>query len=335
MPGDDSFVPLSFFQRQLGAQFLRFVMVGIVNTAFSYIVYAICIYSGLSYVIASLIGLVFGILLSFKTHGTLVFKNPDRRLFFLFLINWLLIYACMIGLIATMKGVGINEYWAGFLAMPPLAVISYLSQKFIVFGRKSDLISDSLLPLPFYVKNYKHFVRKLMSGSKGGLIQYGAHSYGIPLIRWWGEEANLRIGKFCSIAKGVEIFLGGNHRTDWISTYPFPARRNWSKDASACEFRVSRGDVFIGNDVWIGSGAVVLSGVTIGNGAVIGARAVVTRNVPDYAVVAGNPARVVRMRFSEEQISLLNKVAWWNWDLKKIRSNVGRILSSNIDEFTR
>jgi acetyltransferase-like isoleucine patch superfamily enzyme len=203
----------------------------------------------------------------------------------------------------------------------------------MVFKNEHGREGRSILPMPFYAKNYKHFVRLLTIRNGFGKIQYGAHSYGIPLVRWWGEKTNLRIGKYCSIAKNVEILLGGNHRTDWVSTYPFPAFRIWPKDVSINECRVSRGDVTIGNDVWIGSGAVILSGVTIGNGAVIGSHAIVTRSVPDYAIVVGNPARIVRMRFSAEQVTQLNNLAWWDWDVKKVRNNIGGILSDDITGF--
>lgn len=317
----------------LSPQFFRFATIGMVNTVFSYGIYAAAIFLGFSYVIASLVSLVLGILFSFKTQGAFVFKNTDNRLFFLFVLNWLLIYLFMVGFIAIMVRIGFNEYWAGILAMPPLAIFSYLTQKFIVFKNKPAVDGSSSLPLRLYVKNYRHFIRKLTIRNSCGQIQYGANSYGIPLVRWWGEEANLVIGKYCSIAKDVEIFLGGNHRTDWVSTYPFPAFRNWPKDIPLKECCISRGNVIIGNDVWIGSGAIILSGVTIGNGAVIGSHAIVTRSVPDYAIVAGNPARVVRIRFTAEQVVQLNNLAWWNWDIEKVRKNVNGLLSDDIDSF--
>lgn len=317
----------------LNTQFLKFVAVGIVNTAFSYGTYAAFIYLGFSFVLASLISFILGILFSFKTQGALVFKNTDRRLLFVFTFNWLLIYLFMVGFIALMINLGFNEYWAGVLAMPPLAIFSYVTQKYLVFRNKPGPAASTSLPLKLYLKNYRHFIRKLATGSGHGNIQYGAHTYGTPLVQWWGEEADLIIGKYCSIAKDVEIFLGGNHRTEWISTYPFPAFTDWANDIPVRECCVSRGDVIIGNDVWIGSGAVILSGVTIGNGAVIGSHAIVTRNIPDYAIVAGNPARVVRIRFSAEQVAQLSSLAWWDWDTEKVRKNIGDILSEDIDNF--
>lgn len=319
----------------LNPQFIRFVAIGVVNTGFSYSIYASFIYLGFSYVIASLISLILGLLFSFKTQGALVFRNTDRRLFFLFTFNWLLIYLFMVGFIAIMVNIGFNEYWAGILAMPPLVIFSYLTQKYIVFRNNLDLATHPSLPLKFYLKNFRHFIRRFVDGGGHGKIQCGAHTYGIPLVRWWGEDANLNIGKYCSIAKNVEIFLGGNHHTDWVSTYPFPAFHSWPKDVSVKECCISRGDVTIGNDVWIGSGAVILSGVTIGNGAVIGSHAIVTKSIPDYAIVVGNPARVVRIRFTTEQVEKLNSLAWWDWDVQKVRDSIREILSDDIDGFVR
>lgn len=162
----------------------------------------------------------------------------------------------------------------------------------------------------------------------------GEHTYGAPLIRWWGEPANVSIGRYCSIADGVEIFLGGNHRVDWITTFPFPVfSRTWPEALLHTGHPASRGDVRIGHDVWLGSGCTVLSGVTIGHGAVVAARAVVTRDVPDYAIVAGNPASIVRMRFDAERVGQLLDIAWWNWNREKIRAEIPGLLSDDIDGF--
>ena len=93
---------------------------------------------------------------------------------------------------------------------------------------------------------------------------------------------------------------------------------------------ISKGNVKIGNDVWIGIGATILSGVNIGDGAVIGASAVITKDIPDYAIVAGNPAKVVRMRFDANQISTLKRLRWWEWKKPKIEAGMEFILSNNI-----
>ncbi len=162
-------------------------------------------------------------------------------------------------------------------------------------------------------------------------ISIGAFSYGFPKVRFPESGTRLSIGRFCSIADGVEILLGGNHRLDWVTTYPFPALpRLWPEAAGITGSETSRGDVRIGHDVWLGSQCMVLSGVTIGHGAVIAARAVVTRDVPPYAIVAGNPARIVRYRHSETDIAQLLASRWWMRPEAEIRQLLPTLLSDKI-----
>lgn len=336
--------PWLWHEMLLEKQFIRFLIVGLLNTMFSYAIYAICIWFGLAYYEASLIGLIIGILFSFRTQGRLVFRNSDNRLIFLFSINWVVIYACMVGVISALVRLGLNDYWAGLLALPLVAGLSYLTQKNIVFKKSGlgrfvnpsiDQVAESRVPLTFYIKNYRHFLRRLLVRNGYGRIHYGSHTYGLPQVRWWGEEANLIIGKFCSIGKDVEILLGGNHRSSWVSMYPFPAFGDWRCHVPTNNHTSTRGDVTIGNDVWLGQGSVILSGVRIGNGAVVGAYAVVSKDIPDYSIAVGNPAKVVRKRFSDEQIAQLNVIAWWNWDFVKIQANIPKLLSYDIQDFIR
>jgi acetyltransferase-like isoleucine patch superfamily enzyme len=164
-------------------------------------------------------------------------------------------------------------------------------------------------------------------------IQIGDFTYsvGVPNVLFLESTAQLIIGKFCSIANNVYIYLGGNHRTDWISTYPFPVL---FKEAYHIKGHpATKGDVIIGNDVWIGDSAVILSGVIVGDGSVIGANAVVTKNISPYSIVAGNPAREVKKRFTEEEIEKLLKIKWWDWSIQKIIKNVELICSNNINQF--
>ena len=124
--------------------------------------------------------------------------------------------------------------------------------------------------------------------------EIGDYSYfgGKPRILDWNNNAKLKIGKFCSIAENVKIFLNADHRIDWITTYP---PNLVCKDLSKIKGHpTTKGDIIIGNDVWIGAGASILSGVKIGDGAVIGAHAIVTKDVEPYSVVAGNPAVKIR-----------------------------------------
>jgi len=161
----------------------------------------------------------------------------------------------------------------------------------------------------------------------------GRHSYSTPRVmahRW--DTGRLTIGAFCSMAPDATFMLGGNHRPDCVSTFPFRIRLNLSnaqEDGSAA----SKGNIVVGNDVWIGSGAVILSGVTIGDGAVIGAHAVVATDVRPYAIVVGNPAREARRRFTDAQVAALLEIAWWNWPMEKILAHVPQLCSPAIDAF--
>lgn len=167
-------------------------------------------------------------------------------------------------------------------------------------------------------------------------VRIGLYTYGIPSIYHWGERSCLTIGNFCSIANDVSIFLGGNHRIDWISTFPFSEFPNHFPLASKIEgYPSTKGDVIIGNDVWIGFGAVVMSGVKIGDGAVIAARTVVTKDVLPYEIVGGVPSRHIKFRFSDKVIIELMKIKWWNWEIDQIKEYSSIISSSNVDELKK
>jgi acetyltransferase-like isoleucine patch superfamily enzyme len=159
----------------------------------------------------------------------------------------------------------------------------------------------------------------------------GEWTYGKPSVRSWGEGARLHVGRFCSIADGVAIFLGGEHRTEWVTTYPFSEFFEEGKGIPGDA--ITRGDVRIGSDVWIGQGACILSGVEIGDGAVIGARAVVAKSVAPYAVVVGNPARIVRYRFNNETIAALLRIRWWDWPIADITAAIPSLMSDDIEAF--
>jgi len=148
------------------------------------------------------------------------------------------------------------------------------------------------------------------AGHSVHIIIEGRHSYGIDQFSIWelGDGSKLRIGSFNSIAPGQTVFLGGNHRTDWITTFPFghinlvefPRGRIKGSDHPR-----GKEDVIIENDVWIGWGCIIFSGIRIGSGSVIGAKSVVTKDVPPCEVVAGNPAKVVKYRFDQSTINSL------------------------------
>lgn len=141
----------------------------------------------------------------------------------------------------------------------------------------------------------------------------------------------LIIGKYCSIGSGAVFVMAGNqgHRTDWVSTFPFYYQANIFKNAKNPYQKV--GNTTIGHDVWIGSEAMIMSGVNIGTGAVIAARAVVTKDVPPYAIVGGNPIEIIKYRFSKEKIAQLLKLKWWNWNEERVKENI-EWLCSNGDK---
>jgi acetyltransferase-like isoleucine patch superfamily enzyme len=153
-------------------------------------------------------------------------------------------------------------------------------------------------------------------------------------VLWWREPGRLVIGKYCSFAEQVTIFLGGNHRSDFVTTYPFSAIKYWP-EAEQIEGHAPKGDVIIGNDVWMGLGANIMSGVTVGDGAVVGARAVVTHDVPAYAIVAGNPARLIRMRFPDAVIKELLRVRWWDWSENRVRRFIPLLMQPDISKFLK
>jgi len=143
---------------------------------------------------------------------------------------------------------------------------------------------------------------------KNGNVVLGSHSYGYPkILKYKGNESyKVIIGNYCSIANNVTILTGGNHD----------------------------GNVVIGSDVWIGEGVTILSGVKIGDGAIIAANSVIVKNVEPYSIVGGNPAKLIKYRFSEEQIKHLLEIKWWDWSEEKIIDNIEYLSSSKfVDTF--
>ena len=159
----------------------------------------------------------------------------------------------------------------------------------------------------------------------------GINCYGVPIIKHPHPSAILSIGNYCSIANNVEIYLGGNHRVDWVTNYPFP--HFFSLANHIQDYVITKGDVNIGSDVWICQNVTILSGVTIGHGAVLANGALVTKDVEPYEIVGGNPAKHIRWRFDEETRNGLLESAWWNWSESEIFNTIDIICSEDASKF--
>lgn len=150
-----------------------------------------------------------------------------------------------------------------------------------------------------------------------------------------GAPEKLIIGKFVQIAHGVQIITSSaNHQMDGFSTYPFVVfGEPWS---SSYEPKwPNKGDTIIGNDVWIGHEALIMPAVSIGDGAIIASRSVVTKDVPPYSIVAGNPAKIIRHRFDEKTIAMLLEIKWWDWPIEKINQNIAAIVGGDMERMTK
>lgn len=167
-------------------------------------------------------------------------------------------------------------------------------------------------------KRYRHF-------------EIGERTYGEPKVFLGRTHGTLRIGKYCSIGPYVEFLLVGDHRTDFVTTYPFSMFFKEYKYLKG--YPRHRGDIVIGNDVWLCSGAHILAGVSVGDGAVVGLDSVVVKDVPPYAIVGGNPAKIIRYRFSPEIIEKLLSIKWWDWPNEEVYKAIPLLANENIMAF--
>lgn len=154
----------------------------------------------------------------------------------------------------------------------------------------------------------------------------------------WSDDYKVVLGKYNSIGRDCNFFLHANHRPDWITTSsqlwgpvtPEIADMHMKMGHPSC-----KGDIVIGNDVWIGAKSTIMSGIKISDGVVVGAGSTVTKDVPPYAIVAGNPAKIIKYRFSEDIIEQLLQIKWWEWDENKIKENAMLMWSPNIEIFIK
>lgn len=154
-------------------------------------------------------------------------------------------------------------------------------------------------------------------------VTFGPGTYIVDINFEYGcPQCHVLVGRYSSIGHRINFVLGLNHDSHRVSTYPFKEAYSGVSNKGVNGYKhVNHHQIVIGNDVWIGAGATILSGVKIGNGAVIGADAVVAKDIPPYAVVVGNPAKVIKYRFDSDTIAWLQKLRWWNWDAEYIRNH--------------
>lgn len=174
---------------------------------------------------------------------------------------------------------------------------------------------------------------KLIRLQAEGRIVMGQCTYGVPRVETYAhDDTRLIFGAYTSIAKRATFILGGNHPSDRVTTFPLRIMTGLA-GAGSDGYPYSKGDIKVGSDVWIGYGALVLSGVTIGDGAMVAANSVVSLDVPPFAIVAGNPARVLRFRHTPAQCAALCEIAWWNWPEADVDAAVDLLTSDDVDAF--
>ncbi len=166
-----------------------------------------------------------------------------------------------------------------------------------------------------------------------GTLVMGNMSYYAPnVVKYAGDTGRVLIGNFASVAPDADFYVGGLHRTEWVSQYGLRAMLGLP-GAGEDGFTHGRGDIVVGSDTWVTNGVTVMSGVTIGDGAVVGTKAVVARDVRPYAVVVGNPAREIRRRFSDEQVDALLRIRWWDWPTEKVSQHIELLCGPDVDAF--
>lgn len=199
---------------------------------------------------------------------------------------------------------------------------------------------ETKYPLPGYDKLVflKHFI-KAPNIYVGDYTYYDDRHYGPEsfedrnvLYNYDHSKVKLVFGKFCAIAAGTKFIMTGDHKLNGFSTFPFPIfQQGWENCYNIFDLPV-KGDILVGSDVWFGYESMVKNGVSIGHGAIIAAGTFVVKDVPPYAIVAGNPGKIVKMRFKDEIIEKLIQIAWWDWEIDKLNRHLSIISQLDIDK---
>lgn len=169
------------------------------------------------------------------------------------------------------------------------------------------------------------------------LFSVGRHTYhgDIHVHRYHGHNT-VTIGSFSSIASNLQAIIAGSHRYERVTTFPFGFRSHLVfPGVDVSNYVEFKGGIRIGNDVWIGRNVTLMDGITIGDGAVIAAGSHVVKDVPPYAIVGGNPAKLIKYRFPEEIRESLLRIRWWDWSDEKIRTQLELLCSDRLEEFCR
>ena len=164
-----------------------------------------------------------------------------------------------------------------------------------------------------------------------GSIELGAYSYAAPScwLKCWHKNSTVTVGKYSSLAS-CKFVYDGNHNPYFASTFPF--KELGYSDSAPLNALNDKPPASVGSDVWIGDDAVIYAGVTVGDGAVICGQAVVTKDVPPYSIVGGNPARVIKLRFSQEIVDRMIQVRWFDLPHEFICENLAPVMD-NVEEF--
>lgn len=201
---------------------------------------------------------------------------------------------------------------------------------------------DTLFPIAGFRNTV--FLRALLAGNPlVANVEVGDYSYYSDFddptrffernVRFNFGGSRLEIGRYCALAHGTTFIMAdANHVIAGPSTFPFPIfGAAWADALPLAEMPFpKKGDIAVGSDVWLGYESLILPGVRIGHGAIVAARAVVSRDVPDYAVVAGNPARVVRMRFDPATVSRMLALAWWSWPVEMVSEAIPLLVTGDV-----